>query len=213
MRVLLLAFLALYVAGCSLTREVPPSMAYTLEPQVSVEASSETACRDKVLRVALIQSPKWLKSTDILYKDTHQRRYRYVNARWEQTPTDQLQQVVENALTDSELYKGVIPYRSLAKNSWLLEVRLEQMSQQIADDGSATTELKLYAVLIDQYSRELLAQRRFQYTSSQRVSDVDSTVASWSHSTAFFVPELTQWLEGECTQHSEYDGTKPLSSH
>lgn len=207
MRTLLLAGIMLFFSACSLTREVPPSVSYHLDTQTEVVSSSEQGCRERVIRVALIQSPKWLKSTSIFYSDGHNRRYRYTRARWEETPTDQLQQLIEQAVTDSELYKGVIPYKSLAKDEWLLEVRLEEMEQQIADDGSADTVLRLYAVLVDQYSRALLAQKRFTYRVTEMPGDVENAVLAWSQGTGKFELELTQWLEDECREQH------PLTLH
>lgn len=200
MRLLLLAIIALSFTACSLTREMPPSVSYHLSPQTTIVSSSEMGCRERVIRVAMIQSPKWLKSTSIFYSDAHNRRYRYTRARWEETPADQLQQRIEQAVTETALYKGVVPYKSLAKNEWLLEVRLEQMAQQIADDGSADTELKLYAVLIDQYSRDVLAQKQFHYVKTTDVADAENAVRAWSDATSRLESELTQWLEDECRE-------------
>lgn len=197
-----LAVIALFFSACSLTREVPPPVTYHLQIDRTIETSSEQGCRERVMRIALIQSPQWLKGTDIFYSDAHRKLYRYTKARWEQAPANQLQHIIENAVTEAGLYKGVIPYKSLAKNDWLLEIRLEQMMQQIADDGSAKTVLKLYAVLIDQYSRQILAQKKFHYTDESAQGNAQTAVAAWSHASGELQKDMTSWLADECQGQS-----------
>lgn len=198
MSVVLSIIVVLFLSGCSLTREVPPSVTYRLDPQNSLEISLEQGCREKVIRITLVQSPQSLRSDSIYYSDTHAKSYQYTRARWQTAPAEQFQQIIESAVTGSELFKGVIPFKSLAKEDWLLEVRLEAMDQQIADDGSSTTVLRLYAVIIDRYSREILAEKRFIHTEDSEISDVMTAVASWSRATGAFEEALTLWLASEC---------------
>lgn len=205
MRTVLVFVFVLMISGCSLTREVPPSQVYRLDPQAAKMVSVEPGCHDRVLRIASLQSPRSLMSTTIYYRDTHARRYQYTRARWQQSPTEQLQQIIENGVSASGLFAGVTPNKSLAKEDWLLEVRVEAMDQQIADDGSSNTVFGLYAVLIDRYSRELFAQKRFEYSEESEVSDVMSAVASWSQATARFETELIRWLETECSARPSVD--------
>lgn len=202
MKMLILTVMVLFFSACSLRREVPPPVTYHLRSDTTIEVSSEQGCRERVLRIALIQSSQWLKGTDIFYSDAHRKLYHYTRARWEQTPTNQLQQIIENAVTETGLYKGVIPYKSLAKNDWLLEIRLEQMMQQIADDGSAKTDLKIYAVLIDQYSRHILAQKTFHYTDESAQGNAQTAVAAWSRASGELQKDISGWLSDECREQS-----------
>jgi len=200
-RGMMAALAALVFTGCSVTREVPPAQTYHLQAEAVGSAEHADACGDRVLRVALLQSPKWLRGTDIYYGDTHRKMYRYTRARWEMPPSDQLQQIVENAVGDRVGFAAVVPYKSLAKNDWLLEVRLEKMTQVIDDDGSARTELKLYAVVLEQYSRHIVAERTFDYRAVQEKGDVDSATAAWSAAVSRFETDLTHWLAGLCGSH------------
>lgn len=201
MRWLLAAFLPLIFTACSVTRQVPPAVTYHLDPVMVAVAAGQKGCAERVIRVSPIQSPQWLQSTDIYYSDTHRRLFRYTRSRWEQPPTDQLQQLIENAVTQSGLFKGVIPYRSQAKNDWLLEIRLEGMMQRIADDGSAETELRLYAVLVEQYGRHILAQKHFDYVQTCGEGNAAGAVAAWSEGSAAMLKALIEWLEEECRLH------------
>ncbi|GEM_PF-2916601 len=198
MKTLLTGIFLLLMAGCSLTREVPPPVTYHLQTDgVSPKTMHET-CTKKVVKVALVSTPKWLKGTEILYSDTHGRMYRYTRARWQIPPADQLQQITENALADSGVFRAVVPYRSLAKYDWALEVRLEAMTQRIADDGSAETDLRLYAVLVERYTRHVLAEKRFDYRARQEKGDAESAVAAWSEAAGKFETDLPAWLENVC---------------
>jgi ABC-type uncharacterized transport system auxiliary subunit len=195
---------AVVFGGCTLTREVPPMQSYHLE---GVERGAPVGgeCGGRVIRVALVDAPQWLSGTDIYYSGADQKIYRYTRSRWEEPPTNQLQQIIENSLVASGLFAGVVPYQSLAKNDWLLEVRIGRMSQHIDHEKRGVTELKLYAVLIDRYSRRILAQKAFDYAHESAVGDARSAVDGWNKSVGTFSGELVQWLQRQCAEHPERD--------
>jgi len=190
--------------GCSLTREAAPEQSYHLDAG-SVETNTTGECGGRVIRVALLEAPQWLEGTAIYYAGNDHKFYRYTRARWEQPPVQQLQQLIEKSVIDSALFAGVLPYKSLAKNDWLLEIRVEQMLQRIDAQGRGVTELMLYAVLVDQYSRRILAQQTFRYKRTSAFADVQSAVDGWSESVAAFRQALTAWLAQQCETQPAVD--------
>ena len=196
--------LATLLGGCSLVRELPPVQSYYLEGNESIAASG-ASCGGRVIRVALVDAPQWLGGTVIYYTGADQKMYRYTRARWEEPPTAQLQQIIENSLVASGLFNAVVPYQSLAKNNWLLEVRVEKMSQHISTSGSGETELKLYAVLVDRYSRRVLAQQVFNYRNEGSKGDVQGAIDGWNRSMGLFAGDLVAWLAQECAAAPEHD--------
>lgn len=160
-------------------------------------AASAASCHKRVVRIALIQAPQWLQGTAIPYTAEHGKLYEYTRARWETPPVEQLQRIVEKRVIDSGLFAGVLPYKSLGKNDWLLEIRMETMRQSI-EKGSSHTETMLYAVLVDQYSRHVLAQKTFRYRHDDVAPDIQGAVDAWSKEIATFTAELAAWLEVQC---------------
>ncbi|WP_345972351.1 ABC-type transport auxiliary lipoprotein family protein [Sulfurimonas diazotrophicus] len=197
--------MALLVSGCSLTREAPPVQSYRLNDGAQIVVSSAEGCRERVIRIALIEAPQWLGGTAIHYAGSDHRFYRYTQARWEQSPVQQIQQMIEKSVIESGLFVGVVPYKSLAKNDWLLEVRIEQMLQTIGETGAGETELMLYAVLVDQYSRRILAQKTFAYRHKSAVSDVRSAMEGWSEGISEFKTALIAWLVQQCDTQAKVD--------
>lgn len=198
-------FLLLVVlGGCSLTREVPPVQYYRLGAPEAASVSP-AVCADRVLRVALLQAPQWLFGTAIGYSGTDHRRYVYTRAAWESSPVDQLQQLTEKRIIEAGLFGGVIPYKSLAKNDWLLEVRIEAMQQEIDASGGATQTLMLYAVLVEQFDRRVIAQKTFVHTEQSADADVQHAVDAWSRGTQAYLDALTQWLRHQCETHPKVD--------
>lgn len=191
----------LLLGGCSLIREVPPIQSYHFDTARVVQSAPERVCGDRVLRIALLQAPGQLQDTAIYYSGDDHKTYSYIQARWEASPMDMLQQITEKAVIDGGLFRGVIPYKSLAKNDWLLEVRMERMSQQVHDDGSGSTEFFLYADVVDQYSSHLMAQRRFRYEANQSEGDAASAVAAWNDAVRHFQVEVNGWLEEQCARY------------
>ena len=192
------------LGGCSLTREVPPVQSYYLNGGAPVEAAA-ASCGGRVLRIALIDGPQWLSGTAIYYGTDDQKMYRYTRARWEQPPIEQLQQLTEKSIIESGLFGGVVSYRSLAKNDWLLELHFERMTQHIDAQGHGTTELMLYGVLIEQYSRHILGQKTFRYVKQSDAADVQSAVDGWSEGVGSFEPEFVRWLQQQCDAQPKVD--------
>jgi ABC-type uncharacterized transport system auxiliary subunit len=189
--------MGMLLAGCSLTREAPPVQGYRLGYD-AVPPATSAYCSDRVLRIALIQAPARMQGTAIFYAGEQNRMYRYTRASWEQPPSDALQQIGEKSLIESGLFKAIVPYKSLAKNDWLLELRLEKMLQQIDAGGEGDTEFMMYGVLVDQYSRKVIAQKRFRYADHNDEANVQSAVDAWSREVQAFQHDLIAWLKGAC---------------
>jgi len=205
MRWVTVVLTAALLGGCTLTRETPPVQSYRFDGGKQITQNSATGCRERIIRIALIEAPQQLKGTAIYYAGTDHRFYRYTRARWEQSPVQQLQQLIEKSVIESGLFGGVLPYKSLAKNDWLLEVRVEQMLQTIDNAGKGETELMLYAVLVDQYSRRILAQKTFTYRQRSEHADVQSAVQGWSEGVLLFKEALVGWLVEQCATQPEVD--------
>jgi ABC-type uncharacterized transport system auxiliary subunit len=188
--------------GCTLTREVPPSQGYHLE-DVNVSPVGKQ-CDNRVIRVSFIQGAQWLQGTSIHYGGTDGKTYTYLRARWEQPPLEQLQQIVESSIIQSGLFTGVIPYRSLAKNDLLLELHVISMTQTIDERGHGKTELMLYGVLVDQYSRRILSQKTFRYDRTGE-GDAQSAVDAWNGDVRIFIPAMIAWLQEACEAHPKLD--------
>lgn len=203
MKALIAIVSVFWLAGCSLVRDVPPEQSYQL--RTVPQTARAGACTDRVIRMALIQAPEWLKGTEIYYTADDSRFYRYTRARWEMPPLVQLQQLTENALVESGMFEAVLPYRSLAKNDLLLEIRLERMLQHIDAAGKGATDVMLYGVLVDQYSRRVIAQKTFRYTTQDGPGDVQSALKAWESAIQSYQEALLDWLQTQCASHPKTD--------
>jgi len=199
------ALIAVLFGGCSLTREAPPVQSYRFDGGEKIAPVTGEGCKERVIRIAIIEAPQQLQGTAIYYAGTDHRFYRYTRARWEASPVQQFQQLIEKSVIESGLFDGVVPYKSLAKNDWLLEVRIEQMLQTIDAAGEGKTELMLYAVLVDQYSRHILAQKTFVYRQESTKADVQSAVQSWNEGATAFKEALVAWLAQQCETQAKPD--------
>ncbi len=196
----LAVLIVMLITGCSLTREMPPAQSYHLDT-ATLKPLTAAYCSDRVLRIALIQAPEWMQGTDIYYTGEQNRMYRYTRARWEQTPVSAMQQISEKSVIDSGLFKAVVPYKSLAKNDWLLELRMETMVHHIDAERKGRTELMLYGVLIDQYSRRVIEKKPFRYIDERDTATVQSAVEAWSFETKAFQGDLVNWLKQACNAY------------
>lgn len=197
MNILLPALLLTLLGGCSLMREAPTVTRYQLPTASQIQLPEARGCRDLTFRVAQMQSPVWLRSDAIHYTDDRHRLYRYVKAQWDQPPRDQLQQLIENAVSRSALFKGVVPYKSLARDQWLLELRVEAMLQTIEAEQSSV-ELAVAAVLVESYSRQVVDARTFRYRDGAPANAVGA-INAWSRQSTQMGEALVDWLATHCT--------------
>ncbi len=201
MRWTIALFTLLLFGGCSVVKDVPEPAYVRLQPESFAADHRAGTCRDRVLQLAAPDAPMPLQTIDIVYTDSNGTVYRYTKTRWETPPVLQWRRLVETTLAGSGLFKAVVSDDSLAKSDWIMEWRLADMSQTIADDRSARTRLSFFVSVLDRYSREVIAQRVFAYTRTQKEGDLRTALASWNAMGERFEGDLAEWFAQLCERH------------
>ncbi len=197
-----MTFLTLLLfGGCSVVKDVPEPAYVRLHPESFAADNRVGTCHDRVLRLAAPDAPMPLQTIDIVYSDSNGTVYRYTKTRWETPPVLQWRRLVETTLAGSGLFKAVVSDDSLAKSDWIMEWRLADMSQAIADDGSARTRLSFFVSVLDRYSREVIAQRLFTYTRTQKEGGLQRALASWNAMGERFEGDLAEWFAQLCKRY------------
>lgn len=190
--------LVLLMGGCTLQKSVPPVSTYRMTADVKEATYESRGCRDKTLRIALLEGSDLLRSRTIYYADDASKQYGYTRARWVESPSQQLRYLLEHSATESGLFKGVIPYRSLAKNDLLLETNVKTFLQVIHDDGGSDVYLSMDLSLIDQFSRKILATKQVVLSKEAASADVEGAVGAFNALAAEAMSETNRWLNDEC---------------
>jgi ABC-type uncharacterized transport system auxiliary subunit len=195
---IMLGSLVLLLGGCSIQKSVPPVAAYHIAADPGEASYAGTGCRDKTIRIALLEGSDLLRSRTIHYIDDASLDYGYTKARWVESPSRQLRYLLEHSVAESGLFNGVIPYRSQAKNDLLLETNVNTFVQVIHEDGSSDVHLSMDLSLIDQFSRKILATERIVLSRETVSADVEGAVEAFNAVVSDALAVTNKWLDNEC---------------
>lgn len=195
---MMLGSLVLLMGGCTLQKSVPPVSTYRIVADVNEASYASTGCKEKTLRIALLEGSTLLRSRTIHYADDASMQYGYTKARWVESPSQQLRYLMERSTTQSGLFNGVIPYRSLAKNDLLLETNVNTFLQVIHEDGSSDVHLAMDLALVDQFSRKVLATKQIKLSKETVSADVEGAIGAFNALVSEALDEANRWLNDEC---------------
>lgn len=188
----------LFLGGCSLQTKVPPTSKYLLNVPTSHDVSSAIACRDKVLRIGLVESPDILTTRDIVYRTDSGRSYSYTKARWMSSINAQLGNLLSSAVTRYGTFGSVIALKSFADNDLLLETEVQEFSQTIHPDGTSTLKIAVKFVLLEQYHRNIVASSLIEVERDGVGGNVDSAVENYSVMVTELLERVNAFLDANC---------------
>lgn len=186
--------------GCSIQSKVPPSTKYQLDVATDTAATEAEGCRDKVLRLGMIESSLILNASNIYYSVDSGPTFTYTRARWVEPLTQQLAKLIETSITKRALFKDVIPLRSLAKNDLLLESSIYDFSQKIHEDGTTTLYLSMKFVLLREYERTIVATKFIEMEQKEQNGDIEGALKGYNMLVAQLLKETNSWLEESCSK-------------
>ncbi len=190
---------SLFYFGCSLQSSVPPTSKYLLSVDLSEKNVADSCFGDKVVRIGEIESSDIMAGRAIVYRTDASQSYTYQRARWMESVNKQLSRLMMNSLTNSRIFKDVIPFRSLAKNDLILETGIYDFSQTIHDDGTSNVHLAVKVRLVEQYTRKIVTTKFFEYSKSGLEGNIDGALKGYDILVDKFLEEVNKWLEKSCS--------------
>lgn len=184
--------------GCTLQSKVPPVSKYQLEVSTDGALSEVEGCKEKVLRLGMIENSPQLDGRNIYYSVESGQTYTYTKARWAEPVSRQLANLIETSITKKAIFKDVIPLRSLAKNDLLLESSIYGLSQTIHEDGSTTLHLSMKFVLLQQYERTIVATKFIELQQNENEGNIEGALKGYNLLVARLLQEMNSWLEESC---------------
>ena len=188
------------MGGCTLQSKVPPVSKYQLDVSTDVAATGAEGCKDKVVRLGLIESSMLLNGRNIYYSTDDAQSFTYTKARWIEPLSSQLANLIEQSITKREIFKDVIPIRSLARNDLLLESSIYDFSQKIHADGTTTLHLSMKFVLLQQYERTIIATKFFDISQDEKEGNIEGALKGYNVLVRQLLEETNSWLEESCSK-------------
>ncbi len=188
------------IGGCSLQTTVPAAAKYNLSSEHDVKVTQNSQFSDQVIRMGVIESSALLSGTNIYYNDDNGQSYSYTKARWNEGVNKQLGTLMMRSITETAIFKDVIPLRSLAKNDLIFEMNIYDFSQKIHADGSTTLHLSVKLRVIEQYSRKIISTKLFDMEQKEKEGNVEGAIKGYNILVSKLMRETNSWLEESCAK-------------
>ncbi len=184
--------LSLFLLGGCALKDSAPMTEYTLTA-APVQAASSGRYGAKTLKVAYPQSLKEELSRDMLYSYSLSNRGAYQNSEWANSISQLIQGTVIQALDQSRIFKGVLPYSSTAYEDYRLESTVYDFSHHLRGEESyALVSIKFS--LIDTGTGKLVKTRKFSYKEPTRTIDARGYAEATDIAMSRLVRDLAAWL-------------------
>jgi len=191
---LLSILMVLLTGGCSM--KTPHAIdIFTLKHNTVLDKKYPAIFPDKVLKVALVQSTKEIKTKKILYSKRPYKREAYAYSRWSDTPNQMIEQFLVTTLNQSTLFKAVIPATSLAKSDFILESNIIEFYQAFDKDKHSFATVKISFFLIDQKDKTVVSKYTINSKVLTQSLDAKGGVYAFNRALDQISTELIHWLQ------------------
>jgi len=185
----------MFIGGCSLQSTVPAASKYSLSANHKVNVIQNSRFSDKVIRLGVIESSALLSGSNIYYSSDNGQSYSYTKARWNEGVSNQLGNLLMRSIAKTEIFKDVVPLRSLANNDLILELNIYDFTQHIHEDGSTTLHLLVKLRVIEQYNRKIIATKLFDMKQKEQEGNVEGAIKGYNKLVSKLLSETNVWLE------------------
>ncbi len=185
----LLAFFLL--SGCSF-KDSGPITEYTLLAK-PVSPVSSSRYRNKAIKVSYPDALKEKLSRDINYSYSLSDRGAYQNSEWSNAVPRLIQGSVIEALDQSRIFKGVLPFSSTAYEDYRLESTIYDFSHHIRGEESYAI-LSIRFTLIDTSTGRMTKTRKFFYKEYTKTVDARGFVDAANIAMSKLARDLVNWL-------------------
>jgi len=179
------------LSGCSFKSSAPITE-YTLSV-APVGAVSSSRYRNKAIKVSYPNSLKEKLSRSIDYSYSLSDRGVYQNSEWSNALPQLIQGTVIEALDQSHLFKGVLPFSSTVYEDYRLESTVYDFSHHVRGEESYAV-ISIRFTLIDTKTGRMTKTRRFSYKEYTRTVDARGFVEAADTAMSKLVRDLVKWL-------------------
>lgn len=196
-RWLALALSAVVLAGCISTAEPIFSKHYTIMAVPGAAANPSAGGGNRILRIAGIDVPDWLDSTNLYYRLGYRNDARiaaYARSDWVAPPAKLLTDILERALAASMQWKAVLGPGDVADSDLTLRVQLSDFEQVFSAKTQSAGVLDATVTLIGNRANQVLAQKRFHIEKPAPSADAEGGVKALNDASHEFARRLRTWL-------------------
>lgn len=195
---ILLVPAALALAGCISSGETIQVEHFTLggaaPPAQNASATNQRGTH--ILRIAEIDAPNWLDSTNLYYRLEYRNGAKisaYSRSDWVAPPPALLANVLQATLAaGAGQWKAILGPNDVARADLTLQVKLNDFEQQFMSAQQSIGLLDATATLFD--ANGIVAQRQFHIEKPAPSADAAGGVKALSEASQAFAGNIRQWL-------------------
>jgi cholesterol transport system auxiliary component len=181
-----------FIAGCGIKDVQMHLQNYRLENILHVKPEGLTDTR--VLKVQKIEGDSAVMSRSILYKkEGALLPYKY--SRWNEVPSNMLQQIIIEHLEKKKVFKATIPNVSMASNDLFLESELGNF-EQVYEKESSYVYVKLRFRLVQKSDARVLGSTSIEKKVIVPLDTTKGVIDGFNLATSEVVEELSIWIKG-----------------
>jgi len=193
----LLLSLVLVFTAC--TKTVPYIKEYKIDTSVNIDASKQTQCQKKSIKVVHAFSANNLMLQEMNYVNGLYDIEQFTQSQWSQSPNKSITAQTLNALENAHYFKYVANAKSRVRSDLLLENNIKDFMQYFSQDNSKSfVKVVISATLIDRKTKKSLAYKRFEKTEESKSLDAYGGVVALNLALSELLKEEVKWLGEQC---------------
>ena len=196
-KLLLIAFSAFLLIGCSAS--IPAVSEYRIDIEPSVSAYSQSGCKEKSLKIAQAFSSTSLMTHDMNYGQGNHKRYAFTQSQWAESPNRAITAEVLEYVKATKLFKNVQNPKSRSKSGLVLETNIEEFMQYFSEDEKESHVLvRINLTLIDVKTNQVIATQTFKSKVEVDSINADDGVKYLNIALENVLIETAEWLGEVC---------------
>ncbi|SFZ98267.1 hypothetical protein MNB_SV-5-1779 [hydrothermal vent metagenome] len=191
MKYIVLILSMFLLSSCGL-KESKPITEYTLVLE-KISPVSSSRYKNKTLKVYFPQSLKEKLTSGMNYSYSLSDRGTYLNSRWSNSIAQLIQGNIIEALDNSRIFKGVLPFSSTVAEDYRLEIEIYDFSHHVRGNESNSVVI-MKCSLIATHDGKLKKTRRFFYKIPTKTVDAKGYVEATNIAMNRLMRDLVLWL-------------------
>lgn len=185
------------LSGCTTTK--PFVTEYAVKARILNTNNSAAGCKDKSLKIAQAFSSSSLMSLKMDYTQSNNKVFSYSEAEWNESPNHFITSQILQSIKDTKLFKSVQVSKSRSKNSWILEINIEDFMQYYSEDYKEShANAALSLTIIDLDTNEVIATETFSSKVKSKTLDAEGGVEALNSALSNILSQNIEWLNGVC---------------
>jgi len=188
----LLIATSLLLTACFGPAAAPQMTTYQLQDVSQQKITNRSGCA--TLLVMMPSTNANYQSKNMFYSLDQYQTQPFAKHQWAASPPQMLLPLLMTSLTNSNYFHAVVTTPFAGKADYQLTTQLTQFQQYFSDDSDASYfKMRLFAVLINNKTHRVIAERRFDATVTAPERSPYGGVIAANQATASILQQLTVW--------------------